>query len=520
MSASKRIALAVGISWLSRAATILAKLFLLPILFRYLGKEELGFWFLLGDSQGFLTLLGLGVAPTLMRHIALAKGQSGADPSVELTEDTQKHIADLVVTGQVILRWLAVIIFFIAWGVGYFFIRRIDLATLNPQIVFWSWTLMCVGYAVGVWVSYLECWLIGIGYVGWNNLISTIVNILTIITSILAVIFGGGLLALAGISVFFGLILRFSLLGFIRWNKPEFYKTKGRWNKDYFQAMIKPALYAWLTELGAYLIMRTDGYFIATFKGASDLPAYSAAYQLVLNIFVLANSFAIASPVFISQSWQAGDLNSIHRITLRNARLGLSVMAAGVAFLMSSGRELIGLWLGKENFTGYAVLGIFCIMLTLELQHNILALSARATEDEKYVPWALTAGFLNIIFTWALVSRLGLLGVALGTMLAQLVTNNWYQVYRPMVRLQLDFTVYFRQVIPLWATVLVCSLGFSWLAKQLLSFLGITSNWSQLILTAAICSVVWTIAFWQAILESSHKKHIQAKVKALFASHA
>jgi O-antigen/teichoic acid export membrane protein len=51
MSASKRIAIAVTISWVSRAVSILSGLLLMPILFRFMGKEELGLWFLLGNFQ-------------------------------------------------------------------------------------------------------------------------------------------------------------------------------------------------------------------------------------------------------------------------------------------------------------------------------------------------------------------------------------------------------------------------------------------------------------------------------------
>ena len=50
----------------------------LPILFRLMDEDELGLWQLLGNSQMFLGLLGFGVGPILTRHIALAKGRSGA----------------------------------------------------------------------------------------------------------------------------------------------------------------------------------------------------------------------------------------------------------------------------------------------------------------------------------------------------------------------------------------------------------------------------------------------------------
>jgi O-antigen/teichoic acid export membrane protein len=411
------------------------------------------------------------------------------------------------------LQWLAVVVFLIAWGSGYGLINQIELSEISPQTVFWAWTLMCAGYAVGVWLSYLDCSLAGMGYVGWDSLIWMITSILTIIANIAAVLLGGGLLALAAISIVAGLIQRAMLVGTIRWRCPELLSFQGKWNAQYAKALVKPSLYWWLTDLGAFLVLRTDAYFIALLKGAQNIPSYQAAYTLVANLSQVALSLASSSSVFISQAWQSGDLVTIHQMTLRNARIGLSIMAAGVAFLMVAGGEFINLWLGKGNFVGHDILLVFCIMLTLEVQHNILASSSRATDDEKYAPWSLSAGVLNIIFSWVLIKPLGLLGVAMGTMLAQMLTNNWYAVYRPMVRLKLNFGVYLRQVVGLWATVLVFCLGLSWLAKSTLVLLGITSDWALLATTSLACGTVLSTLLWTSILEDRYKKSIQTKLR-------
>jgi len=468
--------------------------------------------YLLSNSQYFLLLLGLGVVPTLTRHIALAKGKSGSDPGIELTEESKQQIGDLLVTGRIIFRWLAVVVFFVAWGTGYGLISQIKLTEVSPQTLFWAWTLLCTGYSVGVWVSYFDCCLLGMGYVGWDTLIWTVISILTTLANITAVLLGGGLLVLAAISLVAGLIQRFLVLGFIRWRCPEIFSNPGKWNTQYAKTLAKPALYWWLTELGAFLILRTDGYFIVLFKGAQNLPSYQAGYNLVGNLNYVAAAFAGSSSVFISQAWQAGALGMIQQMTLRNARIGLSIMAAGAAFLMVAGEESIDLWLGKGNFVGHNVLLIFCITLTLEAQHVILTNSSRATEDEKYAFWSLTAGILNIVFTWILIKPLGLLGVAMGTMLAQMLTNNWYGVYRPIVRLKLNFQTYLRQVVGLWATVLVCSLGLSWSAKKSLLLLGISSDWAVIAATAVVCGAVLSTSSWMSVLEERHRRSIQSRI--------
>jgi O-antigen/teichoic acid export membrane protein len=513
MSASKRIALAVAFSWLSRVVTILANLFLLPILFRFMGKEELGLWFLLGNSQAFLGLLDMGIAPTLMRHIALAKGKSGADPGVELTEESKQQIGDLVVTGRIILQWLAVVVFFIAWASGYGLIGQLGLKEVSPQTVFWAWTLMCIGYAVGVWVSYLDCWLAGIGYVGWDSLIMTVVSLLTILTSIAAVLLGGGLLMLAVISVVSGLLQRFAILAFIRWRAPEVLTIPGKWNADLAKAMVKPSLYCWLTSLGMFLILKTDQYFIALVSGTKEIPSYNAAYQLASNLRNIAVSFSLASSTFLSQMWQAGELKAIHKIVIKNSRMALLIMGCGVSFLLVAGKEVTDLWLGKDVFIGYNVLVTFCVMFTFEVQNVCLMYSARATENEEYALSSLGAGILNIIFTMILIKPLGLWGVALGTLLSQMLTNNWYAVYKPLLRLKLPFKVYFNQVLSVWLICLLFSLLNSFLVKNNLIANNYNSPWIIVAGIAATCGFIFYVTLWSIILSKQQKEQFFRKVK-------
>jgi len=480
-----------------------------------MGKEELGLWFLLGNSQAFLGLLGMGITPTLTRRIAFAKGKSGSNPDAELTLESKQDIGDWVVTGKIILQWLAVIVFFIAWISGYGLIRELKLEQVAPQTVFWAWTLMCVGYSLNVWVSYLNCWLQGIGYVGWDSVIGTGTAIITILANIVAVLMGGGLLTLAIISVASSILQRFVFLGFIRWRQPELLQIKGRWNQEHAKSLVKPAMLHWLTDLGAFLILRTDAYFIAILKGVDNLPQYQATYSLISNLYMLSVSMASASAVFVSQAWQADDLALVQNLTFRNAQIGLSLIAVGVSFVMISGENLINLWLGTGNFIGYSTLLVFCVMITLETQHVILVSSSRATEDENYAPWALSAGVLNVIFTWLLIKPLGLLGVAMGTMLAQMLTNNWYAVYRPMKRLRLNFHDYLTQVVSWWALLLITGYSLSWIFKQSLVLMNLKSDWLIVIGSGLINTILFLSFLWHKIIADRQKILFISKAKIL-----
>ena len=233
-------------------------------------------------------------------------------------------------------------------------------------------------------------------------------------------------------------------------------------------------------------------------------------------MYAVACSFASASPFFISQAWQAGDLSFVHKITIRGAKLGLLVMVSGISFLILVGQELITLWLGKDSFVGYPVLITFCLMFLSEIQYYPLSVSARATEFEKFVaPVYILSALLNCVITWFLISKIGLLGVALGTLLSQMLTNGWYQLYIAIKRLKINFKMYFREVTLLWMCLLLVSTCTSWILKNLLIFYQAP----KIIIISGVafnCLMLFTITLWMFFIEDLDRKRIKKSVSNLF----
>ncbi len=510
MSTHRRIFFAASITWLGRFVSLALGLMLIPVLFRHMGQEELGLWFLLGQSGAFLALMDLGVSPTLTRRIAFAVGRNGGDASVVMNDATRTEIAGIVVTGRVIYRFLTLGVFIIAWTTGILFLDLIELKQIDLQTLWIAWTVMCLSHALSVWAALWSCLLQGTGHVGWDGLIGIGIQAGVLVSQILAVLLGGGLITLAVIAAVGAVISRVALLTFIRRRHPELFLITGKPSWRSFKDMVDPALKFWATGLGAFLILKTDQYFIAYFEGATDIPNYQAAYQLVFNLMQLALAMAMASQVFVSQLWQAGQIEQMHRIVQRNLRFALILMATGIAFLLTVGESLIDLWLGPGHFIGYPVLLVFSITLFLETQHSAIAAASRATEDEAFVFWALGAGILNLILTWWLIKTLGLLGVALATMLAQMLTNNWYVVYRGLRRLRLPLGVYLQQILMpviliFFAALLLLSAG-----KQLLG--PTASNAMTLVCGILGAGAICVSAFWLLVLDDNERKRLQEKL--------
>jgi O-antigen/teichoic acid export membrane protein len=503
MTINRRIAFGAAASWISRGTGILLGLLLMPVLFRHLPREELGVWLLLGQSWATLGILDLGFSPTLTRRIAFAMGKSGADPNAALTSETIRDIANLVATARRIYKFLAIGAFIVAFGAGFFSLRGLHLSAVNLPLVWMAWGILCLTQAVAVWASVWTCLLQGVGYVGWDALLAAFMNSITLSVQIVVALWGGGLVGLAFAAAVGALIQRFLILALARRRRPELFSIQGSWDPALVKSMAPLAIKAWVTSLGLVVVLNSDQFFIAAMKGAAQIPAYRAAYVIFLNLNMLAVTLATSSSVFIAQLWQAGAVSKVHQILRQNLRLGLSIMAIGGACVLALGQRLFAVWLGHGNYVGAPIASVFFLLLILEAHSFIIATSSRATEDEAFAAWAVAAAVLKVTFSLVLCSHFGLIGIALGTLVAEMFTNNWYMSYRGLRRLRVSLREHLQYVlVPVFA-LFVLTFG---LVRALATALAAEADWRIVVAGIIGSGCVLAAAIWLFVFGRSERK--------------
>lgn len=489
--------------------TIVLGLVLMPVLFRTLPKEELGVWLLLGQSWATLGILDLGFGVTLTRRIAFAKGRSGSDPNIPLSGTTRAEIADLVATGMRIYRVLSGFAFTVSFGLGFIYLRTLELDAVSLPSVWLAWGALCLSQALTVWATPWTCLLQGVGYVGWDAILASFVAALMLIGQIIAALCGGGLVSLAIVAAGGALGQRAVILTFARRKRPELFELKGTWHGDVFRGMVPLASRAWLTALGSGLLLYSDQFVITSMEGASELPAYRAAWVLVHNLTVVATTFGMASGVFVSHLWQVNDLKEVHRIMERNVRFGWLTMLGGAGVLLFAGDSLFSLWIGPGNFIGYPILIAFLVTETLEAQSYIVSCAARATGDEAFAWSYLLAGGLKLGLSIVLARQYGLIGVALGTVIALLLTNHWYVPWRGMRSIR-----YSRWLL-IGRTVVPCAVWFAALAvvlKLCQVEMAAFGSLFKLTTTITITAIAFLAALPWLVLDSAQRNQLWGRL--------
>jgi O-antigen/teichoic acid export membrane protein len=315
-------------------------------------------------------------------------------------------------------------------------------------------------------------------------------------------LYGGGLTTLAIATATGALVQRWLLLRFVRFRHPDIVKARGQWRLEVARSMVPMCLRVWLTSLGYLLVANTDQLFIASKEGTTAIPAYRAAFILVINLHLISGVFSGASPIFVSQLWQAGENGKIRTILRRNAQIGLLCMGCGTAAILVLGPNLFEAWLGPGNFVGYPVLMTFLATFLLEHHANVFSTCGRATNDEAYSAWSIGAGILKLALAFALTPLFGLCGLAVSTLLAQGLTTDWFMVYRSAKRLGVKTIDHVREVLLPCLLVFVLCLFGSKVADTLLQghHTGI-----RVPIVSGVAGLILLAALWRIILNEPQR---------------
>lgn len=490
MGIGRSILFGVAWTWVGRVIRIGLNLALLPVLFSHLSQSELGLWFLLGQSLLFLGLLDFGISYSLTRKIAIASAERLA--SGTLTPAAAHEVAGIIAGARRIYFGLSALVLALGLGGGLLFFWQLDTPADERGTLALAWAVLCLGHALNVWAAVWSASLQGLGLVGWDALGQTLIGAVVLVLQMMAAVGGGGLVALAALTAVGAIATRRLMKMVVTRHHSEVVAAQAPPTPHLLRGMASLSLRGWLTSLGAFLMLRTDQYFIATLSGVADVPEYTAAYQVVQSLFFLAASLGATSRVFVSRLWGAGRIEEIRRIVFRNMRLALTIMTCGSVALALTGPTLFELWLGPGHYVGTPVLVLLCVMLSLDAQHSIAVSAGRATGDEAYAISTMIGAALNVIGSVVFFRYWGIAGIAAGTLVAQLLTNNWYGVYRAYRHLGLGIAEHVTRVLAPVLLAGLLALSTCWSLQHVLDCSPLIEAVLTLALTASIgLSFIW-----------------------------
>ena len=498
ISPSKRILQGVLSGFGFTAVSIVVILIQYRLAVDFLTTELAGIWMLYLTFSAYVSFLDLGFSPTLSREIGFALG-GNEDESVK-----RQNVANLIKTTLRVFQALAVIIFILGFVGGLFFLKSIVSPNLDTDITI-SWLIFMMGAAISVIGGAAFASLYGMGDVSTERILRSIFLLVGLILSYVVLKLGYGLIGLTVSWMLQNILARFVAL-IILYNRYNWLRSiKGVARKTLFDKMTGPSMRWAITTLGGIMILQSSNVIIAATLGPASIPPYEAVSRIVMALITLSLLIVTSSTPFISRYHAAGEEVMVKTILYRNVKISLSTICILCAFVAVFCDEIITVWLGSNIFPGWFIVWTLLLMAVLETHHVALASAVMATGKVVFAKVAILAGVLNIVLALLLVKIYGLWGIALGIMMAQLVTNNWYVPFVAFKNFKINSLEYAKAIIfPLLVFILTCIL-VNTLAHNLIYSDGLFGLVLNFITTTVVCMIV----AWIILLKSPEKQYIR-----------
>jgi O-antigen/teichoic acid export membrane protein len=481
--------------------TIVVSLVQLRLILDFLPKATAGTWLLFLSLGAYIAFFDLGVSPTLSREISFA---SGRVDSVGKTRD--QDIADLLSTCFRIFLVLAFTVFFLGLVAGGAFLWAISPVESRTEVAI-SWIIFLSGASVNLLGGAALASLYGLGNVATERTVRLITQLVGLGLSYLFLSAGFGIAGMAVAWVVQNLLARAAATVALYRYHPWLKTVHGNARRELLRKLVGPSLKWAAISLGALLLLQTDKIIIATVLGPGAIPQYEAVTKIAFSLMAFSLLIVNTTTPFLSKAHAAGDAPQVRTILLRNVRVSTATLALFGSFVAVFGKEVIDIWLGPGNFVGFPVLWTLLVMILLEVHHSALAAGTMATGRLDFVWIAIAAGVLNISIALVLIRPLGLWGVALGAMIAQMLTNNWYAPVLTLRHFSLSGSTYVRSVI---APVLL--MLFACLASN--GLVGYLSDGKSTFLSLAtaffLAMAFGVVAFYLVILTPDERVAIRA----------
>ncbi len=374
-------------------------------LVRHLGASAFGAWVLVSSVLAYSSILDFGIGMTVMRFVAeLAhlpdRTEANRLVSTAIVAFTGVGVVVLV-AGMVAAPWLASA-FGIADSERADFITAFRISTAALALTFPSavWTAVLQGLQD---FTRLNAWIVGQAIVVMAAQIAVVAS-------------GGGIVELALVGAAGAVVL---LLG-KRWTaRRHGIRTSPRLaGMDTLRRIAGVSGWVFLMNVSGRLILDTDAVLIGAMLGTAAVAAYQVALGPATAVRRAADQFNSVSLTAAASLKAQDDRRRLPDLLVEATRAVVCVFLPCIALLAAWGDQLLVLWVGPEFASSYATLVVLTVgILAIAVQGTAMQVLLAMERHRVVGLVAALEACCNIALSIILARRMGIVGVALGTLI-------------------------------------------------------------------------------------------------------
>ena len=386
---------------------LISGFFLTPFILHHIGATQYGLWALVGSVVAYGSLLDFGIGTILIRYIAELY-------ALRQQEDAGK----LIVTALYLYSCIAVIVFLLGVAIAPGFPRLFNVPADQVSTATSLVLLMGSGVGISILCTLTTAILRGLQRYDINSLLNTIAVGLYVVGAVVVLLMGGDVLQLVVVSIAVKVFMQIPAIWFIRRLAPELHLVWQGPSKRWMQKILSFGSWLFVLEVSGRVQTKTDELVIGAFLPVSSITPFAIARRLGEVGQIISDQFIKVLLPLASQLTAENDLAALRSVYITSTRVTLAILAPIFCILVLLGKWVLTAWVGTA-YAGYAHL-VSILALAILIDTSAWPAGSILQGLAKPRPLALMSAcgaIANLALSILLVRRLGLTGVALGTLI-------------------------------------------------------------------------------------------------------
>jgi len=483
---SKR-SLAKGVfsNWAFLLVNVLVAFWMTPFVVAHLGDTAYGIWALVLQLTGYMGVVDVGLRSALVRFIARLSARKEHDALNRLLSSVLL-IYGFFAPACVVIGILLSIFVLPHMQVGAAYLRMAQITIVIASGLLACDFLFATPHAI---LAGLSRW----------DIINANWIIMILIRTALIILFlklGFGLVTLAVIQLLcyaVGYSVEVALIRLLRL-VPNFRFILHKPDLQEMQPVMQHSWYSLLLRIANRINYEVETIDISAFLPIGQVTFYVIGLRLIEYLRDLLNaSTMIVAPV-VSSLEAVGDSPQVNTLLVRGTKYSVMIGFLGGVGFLALGRDFIRLWMGSRfeapsgTVLAILALGVMVSCTQFVSAHVLFGLSKHRIN----LAWTVVESVLNLGLSIILVRRYGIVGVAAGTAIANLLVRGWFYPRSFLRVLDVPWRVYLRH-----AVVPALFPAFSFLLGALLYKVAFPiQGYAGLVLASASGFICFAAALW------------------------
>ncbi len=396
----------LGTRYLGIAVEAVAGLLVLPFNLRHLGPSAYGLWMLAASVTAYFSVMDLGYAGSLVRFVAKYRARRDSAAINEILSTLF-----FVFAGVGLITYAVAV--FLAFRLGWLFHLSAENARIGRNILLIVAVQVSLGFAFSVFGGIIN----GFQRYHLNNIVGAATSAVTAIINVVVLGAGYGLVTVVAATTAVRVVALFIYRANAYYVFPPLRLRPASFRAARLREVTGFSVFILLLDWANKINYSVDTFVIGGFLNTAAVAVWTVAQRLAEVTQRLTNQLNDILFPAIVDSDESSRLDRLQRIFLSATRLSLATVLPVAGGLLLLAAPLIKAWVGPGYTASIRIAQLLALVVAVRVgnatANNVLK---GAGGHRLLTACNLSAAALNLLLSIVLVRYLGLVGVALGTL--------------------------------------------------------------------------------------------------------